>query len=65
MSVEVVVNHYDDRGDPDPPNSYRAEIIIDGRRWVSFDEQRWPVTQEEANELAARVRKILEEWKKS
>lgn len=63
--IEVVVSHYDDRGDPDPPNNYRAEIRINGQRWVAFDDQRWPVTKEEADALASRTRTSLENWKKS
>jgi hypothetical protein len=32
------ITYYGDRGDPDPPNEYRPELILNGQRYVNIED---------------------------
>jgi len=53
----VEVCHYDDRGDPGPPNTYRPELVFGEQRFLP-DFREFPngcMSKEKANSLANRI----------
>ena len=64
MKVAVKVEHYDDRGDPSPPNNYRPEITVAGVTFLPDGREfGWDVLscmpKDKANEIARKVAKAL------
>lgn len=55
----VEVCHYDDRGDPNPPNNYRPELVVANLRLLldfrKYDENRSCMKKEKANSLAKEI----------
>jgi hypothetical protein len=64
MSKEVYIEvcHYNDRGDPYPPNNYRPELVIGDERFLPDRRGRHYsacMPEEEANNLARKIARIL------
>lgn len=57
----VDIAHYDDRGDPYPPNSYRPELVVGGYTFLldNRDAYNGCMPIEEASKIAYKVASLL------